>query len=273
MNVLTPAKEFLGDWVNLLGHQRAALQILTDLFTPQTIMQDETRRRIITWYIRFELFAGIMSGSATTLSRDWFAACQEHYQRQSRDRPEDVGVKFEEFFSTTRLLSSDLTLLFAEVKKGALSDDEFARRTRELLGRFANFGNTLETTFTDPSNYVKSFPNATPPSEDDITDFRDPHFLLAGELFTMNYVLIDFWALDLMFKYQLSLAQQQAPSAEMTQLALKKCKMFEAIESDEGPAAVLGCQASLGMAALFLPKDEKHTDWCRRKCALIERLG
>jgi hypothetical protein len=273
--ILTHLQEFLGDWANLLGHERAAYQILTDLFKPETITQDETRRKIASWYIRFDLFAGIMGGGETKLSREWFAACQEHYQRQSRDRPDDLSAKLEDLLCSSRLLATDSTLLFAGRKKGTVGDEEFETKTRELLQRYADFGHMIETTYAEPSNFVKSFPYAPPPSEDDITDFRDPNFLYKEELFTMNHVLLDFWAIDLNFQHQLTIARQQSPTPEMQALALKKCKMIEAIEQSRlgQKGALLGCQASLGIASVFLPKDKKHIDWCRRKYALIEQLG
>jgi len=275
---LTSEQEFLGDWSNLLGHQKAAHQILTELFTPQTIMQDETRRRIIAWYIRFDLFAGMMSGSETRLGREWFASSNEHYVRQARDRPDDLVAKFEEYFSTSRLLATDVALLFAGKVKGTVSDEQFGVTVADLLVQFTTFGQASESEFKDPQNYVKDFPKAPAPSNDEITNFRDPYFLLAGDLFTMNFVRVDFWGIDLMFKYNMIKVRgtvTMEDGAELTSIALKTCKMFEAIQyCDQGiPDAVIGCQASLGIASLFLPKDEKHTSWCRKKYALIEQLG
>ena len=144
-----------------------------------------------------------------------------------------------------------------------------------MTEQFAKFGQAIETAFTEPSHFVKTFPNAPAPSEDDITDYRDPMFLYAGELFTMNFVKTDFWAIELMFKYQLAVAQRQQPSTQLTEIALKKCKMLEAVQyCDQGPpGAILGSQASLGIASLFLPKDRRHIDWCRRKYALVEQSG
>lgn len=237
-------------------------------------MQDETRRRIIAWYIRFDLFAGMMSGSETSLGREWFASCQTHYSRQARDRPDDLGAQFEDYFSTSRLLATDVALLFANKVSGTISDDQFAATSQELMAQFASFEKQLEAAFTDPLNYVKVFPKAPPPSLDDITNFRDPWFLRTGEYFAMNFVLLDFWAIDLMFKFNMANVQG-IKSTELLTIALKSCKMFEAIQyCDQGPpGAITGCQASLGIASLFLPKDEKHTSWCRRKFALIEQTG
>ena len=272
---LTHFKEFLRDWANLLGHERAAYQILTELFTPQTITQDETRRKIAAWYMRFDLFAGIMSGGQTKLSREWVAACQEHYRRQSRDRPDDLPARLEDFFSSARLLVTDSTLLFAAKKKETISDDEFAGKTRDTIQQYADFGHTIDTAFPDPSNFVKDLPKARSPDRDDLSNAGSPHFLYNQDLFTMNYILLDFWAMDLNFKHQLAVAQEQTTTIEMESIALKTCKMIEAIHrSGLGQkGAMLGCQASLGIASLFLPKDKENVDWCRGKFAQIEQLG
>jgi hypothetical protein len=238
-------------------------------------MQDETRRKIITWYIRFDLFAANMAGGETSLSREWFVAAADFYTRQVRDRPMELGAQFEEFFAISRLLATDVALLFAARSKNTISDEQFASQAANLGHQAAAFGHRIQTAYTDPACFTQSFPNAPPPQKDEITNFRDPYFLYSDELYTMNYVLIDFWAIDLMFRYQLAHAQQQPLSPELTEIALKKCKMFEAIQyyDRRPPGAILGCQASLGIASLFLPKDERHTMWCRRKFALIEQNG
>lgn len=237
-------------------------------------MQSETHRQIISWYIRFDLFAGMMSGGETVLGREWFAACEDFYRKQSRERPNEIGCKFQEWFSTTRLLATDVALLFANKAKG-MEEEQFVAELRKLNDQFDRLGHTLETTFTDPSCFVKDFPRAPPPNPDDITDYRDPNFLYREDMYPHNYVLIDFWAIEMMFRFQSLSAQRLPPSAELTTIALNQCKMFEAVEySNDGPEGkILGCQASLGIASLFLPKDTKHTDWMRKKFALIEQNG
>lgn len=239
-------------------------------------MQDETRRKIINWYIRFDLIAAMMAGGETALGREWFAAAAEFYTRQVQDRPNDLGARFEDFFATCRLLATDVTLLMAAKTKNNINDEQFQSGVQHLTQQFAKFGNTISNAFTDPSCFAKSFPRApNGPGEEDLFDFRDPNFLYAGEFSTMNFVLLDHWAIDLMFRYQVRMISGQPLTPELRAIALKKCKMFEAIQYGEegGPMAMLGSQASLGILALFLPKDQKHTAWCRRKFADIERLG
>jgi hypothetical protein len=179
-------------------------------------------------------------------------------------------------FATSRLIATDIALLLAARNTGEKSEEEFTREVQELHTQMEAFNHKLTTRFTDPSCFVKTFPKAPPPHVEDIeniVDFRDPNFCLSGELFSMNYILIDFWAMQLMFRLQLS-TTLSTPD-ELQEIALKKCKMFEAVEySGQGPpGAILGFQASLGIACLLLPKEKKFTDWSRHKFALMEQHG
>lgn len=238
-------------------------------------MQDETRRKIITWYLRFDLMLGMMSGAETVLGREWFEASADFYKRQAKDKPNDLGAQFEEYFAVCRLLATDVTILFNGKSKNMISDGQFESGVDKLSNDFEEFGRRLENAFSDSSCYAKTFPNAPSPSEEDLFGFRDPNFLYSGELTTMNFVLTDFWAIHLMFRLQLCLAKGQPPSADLAEVAMKKCKMFEAIQygGDGGLTAILGCQASLGIVCLFLPREQKYTRWCQNKLACIEQLG
>lgn len=237
-------------------------------------MQDETRRKIIIWYLRFDLFAGMLSGGETTLDREWFSASAEFYKRQTRDKPNDLASKFEEYFATIRLLATDVALLFASKTRNTISDEQFASGVESLSNSLQEFGNIVENVFTEESCFVKAFPRAPPRGQDDLFNYQDPNFLFGAEYAAMNFVLLDYWAIDLMFKYRLSLATGSPPSPELAEIAMKKCKMIEAIHyGQELPVAILGCQASLGIQCLFLPKEERFISWARRKFVCIEQLG
>lgn len=54
------SQEYLGHYVNLLGHQQAAKQMLLELYSPRSIMETELRRKILAWYTRFDLTGGLM---------------------------------------------------------------------------------------------------------------------------------------------------------------------------------------------------------------------
>lgn len=253
------------------------MQILTELFTPKTIMQSETHRKICAWYMRFDIVAGLMSGHEAALGREWFAACADFYARQARDKPNDIGARLEEHFSQHRLLAMDVALLFGKKAKGALSDDEFVLGLGELSRWLMSMEHELTTAFAESRTYIKDFPGAPDHTDPDdvVDDPTNPNFLLAGELFTWNFIMIDFWSLLLMFKSWLGQFDKSQAGHEVVDIAFKICRLFESLQyaSGDDDAVVLAAQAALGFAATCLPKDQKHTMWCRRKYARIEACG
>jgi hypothetical protein len=216
-----------------------------------------------------------MSGSHTALSRDWCTALYDFYEQAAASRPGDHRAFFKSMFSKTRVLAADVTLLFGARKRGTISDGQFVNEYKRLLSDFANTSETLAIAFAESAQFVTTFPDAPPPSNDDICDFREPGFLYAGDFAPMNFVLMDFWSVELTFKYQVCLAQGQVPSQECRALALQLCKMFEALQyGDSGPVGgIVATQAGLGLASLCLPHDEKHTWWLRQKFAAVEECG
>ncbi|GIZ48174.1 hypothetical protein CKM354_001124700 [Cercospora kikuchii] len=248
---LATIEEFLGDLVNLLDHRRAAYEIFKELFTPQTILHDETSRMILIWYLRFQLFAGMIPRGETILDRQWLAASAEFHNRQLEHKPEDLGAQFESYFATSRLLATDVAILFAGKVNRTISDEKFVAGIKLLSKELAEFGYTIEKAFVDTSRF---------PTED---------------LVTMNFVLIEHMAIDLMFKYQLAISAGHPPLPELAQIAIKQARLFDTIQysHEKVENAVLSCRTSLGTISLFLPREERYNLWCRRKYARIEQLG
>ncbi|KZF25398.1 hypothetical protein L228DRAFT_265867 [Xylona heveae TC161] len=272
---LATVEEFLGDWVNLLGHQKAAYEILTKLYNPQTILQSDTQRRILNWYARFDLFAGLMSGYGTVLGREWFFSIQQFFLQQSQQDPNDIDSKIEEKLASSRLLATDMAQLFASKARETVTHDEFLQGHEQLSQRFMSWRDNIDPALVNPEFLVNEFKDSPPLDPDDIVNPYLPGILYHGPLWTMNFAFLDWYAIWLMFKYQTILHLQLPPSQELGMLAMTMCQLFEAIElyPHKPPGAMITAQASLGIASLFLPKDDRHTMWCRRKLAVIESTG
>ncbi|KAI1650782.1 uncharacterized protein F4817DRAFT_241846 [Daldinia loculata] len=272
---LATIEEYLGDWVNLMGHQKAAFEILTRLFTPQTIMNSPTSRILLTWYIRFDVFVGMMGGFETSLPRQWFSTvvqfCQEHVERD----PEDVGIKTELHASALRLISRDMSILYARGGRGEISGDDFATEHNHITERLYGWRANLDPALTDPNFLVTDLPHKVPISEDDIVDPYKSGHLYDLPLFSTTELIAEWNSILVMHKSQEAFALQQKPSDELRGLAYAICEIFEAVE--RWPSAPTGAlvpiQACLAIAALFLPRDEKHHMWLRRKYAMLESLG
>ncbi|MCJ1284509.1 hypothetical protein MMC26_003842 [Xylographa opegraphella] len=272
---LAAFEEYLGDWVNLLSHQKAAYEMLLEIYTPETIMQTETSRKILGWYTRFDIFAGLMSGDKTVLSREWIAASEVFYTSLANNEPSNLDYQIESNIAMHRLIAIDMTLLFARLPRGDISMADFHVENDLVARRICNLQQQLAPLLAKDEYRVWTFDEAAERDPNDIVDPYVPGLLFHGPLFTINYIKINWYAIETMHRYQTSAILQQPPPPDLYRLALEQCRLLEAIEYWSGsPAgAVLPAQASLAMNCLFLPRDEKHIMWCRRKLAKIESMG
>jgi hypothetical protein len=268
-------KEFLGDWPNLLGHQKAAYELLTELYTPRTVMEDDMTRVILGWYMRFDVFAGLMGGFETVLSREWFSYAGDFYLQQVANEPTNLDWKIENAIAQHRLVATDMSLLFAKMGKGEISHAQFVKENEDIGRRIEQWKSQMDPALQDTRYLVTDFTGSRPLDPDDIVNPYIRGTLYGGPLFVMNIAIIDWYSIDLMHKYQTALATRTQPSQELGMKAYATCQLFEAIEFYPGspPGALLSIQASLGIAILFLPRDLQHSMWARRKLASIESNG
>lgn len=215
-----------------------------------------------------------MSGYQTVLGRDWFVATENYYRQQSLSYPNSIDYKIEATIAKHRLLAVDLALLFAQLPRGAITVENFERESDKFAGQISTWKEKLDPVFRDPSYLVQSFEGRKRAPED-IVDPYLPGGLYRGALFTFNFMLIDWHAINLMHGYKTASMLKRPLPLELSKIALDICRLFEAIEywPDSPPGSLLKAQGSLGLAILVLPKDEKHIMWCRRKLAKVESLG
>jgi hypothetical protein len=258
-----------------LGHQKAAYEILTELYTPETVMESQVTRMIFGWYARFDVFAGLMGGFETVLSREWFSGAQEYFTKQITEEPNNVNWKIEEAISCTRLIAMDMSILFAKKGKGEISHEQFLAENEVLSKRILDWRDKMDPALKDPQWRVTDFTGAPPFDPNDIVDPYIPGTLYHGPLWSMSKAMIDWYSIDLMHRYQTALTLGNQPSKELAMGAYASCQLFEAVQYWPGSpkGSIIACQASLGIASLFLPRDKQHSMWCRRKLALIESLG
>ena len=218
--------------------------------------------------------AGLMSGYETVLSRDWFIAVESHYSEQASAYPQSIDYKIETTIARSSLLAHDLTNLFAQFARGTISLDTFVSETDSFAEQIRSWKDNLDPIFKSDKYLVKSFDGKRPGPEDIVDPYR-PGGLYKEPLFTFNYMLMDWHALDLMRRYKTASLLKRPPPAETQQLAMEICRIFEAIEywPESLPGSYLKAHGSIGLAVVFMPKDEKHTMWCRRKLAKVESFG
>ena len=272
--VADQGQDYLGDFVSLLGHQKAAYEMLTELYSTQNVMETEVRRKILAWYIRFDVMGGFLSGYETLLSRDWFLAKEAYYVQQSLTYPLSVDYKIEAMIAKHRILATDLTMLLAQLPRGDISADEFTRESDGITEKIKSWKIGLDPVFEDEIYQVR-YPEGQKPDPDDIVNPYMPGGLYKGPLFSFNLMLIDWHAINIIHQYKAASLLNRKPSPEVGKIALEICRICEAIEywPESPPGAFLNTNGSLALAAMFLPRDQKHITWCRRKFAKVESLG
>lgn len=248
--------------------------MLSELYTPQSIVTDELHQRILAWYLRFDLTGSIMSGYETAAGRDWFQALADCYHAQSSADPESTDKKIEAAVADHRLMCTDMAMLFSRYSKHEMSPEEFEEQGRAFSTYLDTWYDQLDPVFRDERYQVTCFEGRVKESGDIVDPFK-PGGLYRGPLETFNFMIADNVAMQAMFAHKRALALSECPPPNLPEYALELCRIFETIEfsPEIPPEAILKVHASLGVACLFLPKEDSHILWCRRKLAKIEASG
>ncbi|KAI2629451.1 hypothetical protein GGS21DRAFT_540353 [Xylaria nigripes] len=272
---LATIEEYLGDWVNLSNHQKAAMQILTQLFTPETIMQSPISA-LLTWYIRFDVFVAMMGGFETSLSREWFVAAVEGSQERLNRNPDDVSWRIEKQAAALRLISVEMSQLYAKSSRDEISAVDFAEEYDNISVRLAEWRNNLDAQIIDPNYLVTNFQYQQPLTDGDIVNPYKSGFLYNHPLFPTTILLLKWHSVLITHKSrQQGYAINQEPPSELRQLAFTTCELYETIRlwPETPTGATITAQASLAVACLFIPRDQRHNMWIRRRYASLEAAG
>ena len=276
---LATFEEYIGDWVNLVGHHRAALTMLREIFSPETMMERDLGRRIFSWIARLDIMVGLMAGNETRLDRKWFEANATWYGSQvdhDQDHDLDVENTLGYFVASNRLIGMDMAALFARLAKREVSVEQFHQENAEISERVTSMKRQIEL-FNDDYYRAHDFPVAKsrPLNPDDIVNPYVPGGLFKEVLWPLNFMWIDWYSIEQLQRYQTAVMLQQPVPPEVEQISLEQCRIYEAIERwpDAPNGAILGAHAPLGLATVFLKKDPRHIMWCRKKFAAVERQG
>ena len=230
---------------------------------------------ILGWYMRFDVFAGLMGGFEMVLSREWFSYAPEYFQQQVDVEPTNLNWKIELAISKLRLIAMDMSTVFAKNGKGEINFEQFVFENEAVGRRIEAWKTHMDPALQDSQYLVTDFTGARPLDPEDIVSPYIPGTIYRGPLWVMNVSTLDWYSIDLMHKYQTALTLKNQPSKELSLKAYQSCQLFESVEfyPESPPGTILALQASLGIACLFLPRDTTHAMWARRKLAAIESQG
>lgn len=141
--------------------------------------------------MRFDVFAGLMGGFETVLSREWFSSTYEFFQRQIESEPTRLKWKIDASIAKHRLLATDMSLLLVRMGKGELSIDQFMSENSEIGRRIEDWKTKMDPALQDKRFIVTDFSGARPRDPDSIVDPYLPGIIYNGPLWVMNLAMID----------------------------------------------------------------------------------
>ncbi|KAI6376737.1 hypothetical protein MCOR25_002702 [Pyricularia grisea] len=275
---LATIEEYLGDWINLMGHQRAAFEVLTKLYTPQSIIETPTGRTILSWYNRYDVFVGLMGGFAAALPEDWFTSLVSYYHSMSLQDPTNPLWKIEECSARLRLLSREVSLLVA--KQSATPDQSYLDQHASISQRLGAWRDGWDPALSDPAYLVQDLGERAAERPESIVDVSVPGSLYQEPLFPVTLLSCEWHTVVILHECQRADIPTKGDGTEELQARLSEqafaiCRIVESIElwPSSPRGSLILTQACLALAALFLPHDAKHQIWIRRKFALLEALG
>lgn len=257
-----------------MRHQKAALALITKLYTPKSINANESLRKIFQWYIRFDTFVGLLSGSGVQISFDWIKAHHDFYVEQCSKEPDELYWKYEERWAFIRLTGQQVGDLGKRRAQNAISEQDFKDSFASCAKDVWALTDNLHPSLTDRSKLIKDFPSR-PDDFDSIVDPYEPDLLYGGDIYDTNMLIHDLIAYQTYFKQHMGNLQGTHDAVEMRKMACKMCQIYEALKIYPGsPAGIqLGMQAGQAYSVLFLRQNEKEIMWGRRTMAEIEAGG
>ena len=216
-----------------------------------------------------------MAGHELVLGREWFRVNDERYRQQLSQDIQNIDIQIEIAVARHRLTAVDMAMLFAKMSRGEITVEDFMRDNALITQQISSWMDGLKPFMNDSRYLVTSFDSARQRDPKSIANSDTPGGLYQRELWSVNFLLLDWTAMEMMHQGQTALMLQQEPPPKLRLLASEICRLFEAIEHwpHSPPGAVVAAQAVIGLATPYLPTDEHHTMWCRRKLAKVEGLG
>jgi len=257
-----------------MGHQKAAFEVLTQLFTPQTIVQTSLGRMVLRWYSRFDVFIGIMGSFPTSLPRTWFSTMAEYCSAQSAADPGNIVWKIEACDARLRLISMEMSLLFGKGASQEATQEEYTVEHRRLTGALNAWKGLWEATLNDPAHLVMDVKAEHDAGLDSIVKAA-PGVLFRPPLFAATILNCEWHSISLMHGSQSASESSDETRAGLVEHANAICRTCATVEgwplSPGGSLIIL--HPCLAIAALFVQPDATRYMWIRKKLALLEVMG
>ncbi|KAK2591640.1 hypothetical protein QQS21_010654 [Conoideocrella luteorostrata] len=272
---LLTIEEHFGDWINLMGHQKAAFQVIRKIFTPETVMLTPVGRACLDWYSRYDCFVAIMGGFPTDLPKGWFNLMNDYNQAQMVADPNELCWKINLRTTQLRSISYDMSMLYARGSRGQIDSEDFAHEHTRITNKLLEWKSTWDIILSNPDYLVTDFSYQKEKDPNDIVNPYMPGLLYKPPLFTNTLINTEWSSIMIMHLSQSSETPDKTVFIDIAKHAYLICQYFETVEfwPLKPKGALMPLQCCVSIASLFLPRDSRHQMWLRRKFALLDTIG
>lgn len=265
----------MGDWLNLMGHQRAALELFTKLFTPQTVMETRIGQICLTWYARFDVGVAFLGTVRSNFSRDWLTEAAAYYRERINQEPNEIKWRAEERLMRLHIIRYDMSVLFATAAEEDISESKFSEDHERITIQLMNWRDTWDPTLTAPNYAVRDYSWRPEPDPEDFVNPCEPGLLYNPPLLSSTIISVEWHCLIVLHKSLAKTVPREKLTADLVRHSYAVCQLFEALEywPSTPKGVLLSISPLLGLVALFLPRDARHRAWLWRKFALLETMG
>jgi hypothetical protein len=264
--------------VNLKVHRTAAWQIISSLYTPESLAAKPLERSALKWYAYFDTFVGMLSGERPLMTRDWLEALGDAVRHEHEQKPEDITWTYEHCIAITRLISFDTFKFFTDVGTGKMSDTEFDDNARSILARYNDWEMTFPRRLANPEYIIKDFPGLSY-DRNDSSDPYKPCAIFGGPNLPTNVFRLGILSARNVFETRLaSLKGLPRPEKATKTLVNEVFGVVNAMRFWEGspPGAFLCLRPIWSLAHFLVPPgwmSERDLTWSRETFAEFEKVG
>lgn len=249
--------------------------MLTQLFTPQSVLRAPASRMTLNWYIRLDIVAALMVGADPLLPDDWIMSLTGHLETSILARPDDVALRLEERGLKLKFIFLEMSKLYAKRNRGDVSPHEWVAECDAIAKDLKEWraDQHWHPWISNSEHLIKDLPieSASPfPAA--------PQGIIYDFPFFSGSVLMCIWhTIVIMHAINGNTGPERGSQLDKSDVDIQSHanaigQILDAVEN--WPSAPKGVTASLEIClltvAIVLHRQEKHRAWLRRKFARLE---
>lgn len=222
------------------------------------------------WCTRLDLRSCLMGAFEASFPKEWLVAMSSFFREKSLEEPAEVLWKVCERTSAFRLILHDVASHKA-LRQTVPSSPDILQQYEAITRRLIEWRQNWDASLTDIRYGVTV---GSPDTAADFAKSSEPGVLFDHPIFSSSICSAEWHA---MMMVHLSQHPENLPGdpEELRKHAYGACQVIGAISQwDKSPQGALSMlHSTLLVALMFLPRDEQHWYWVRRKLAMIESTG